>query len=294
MISGGSPERTARPEFEQGARRLWEREYDHNQPQLDRHDDDVEAIFSTYAETARTLLTDRGLVLPFQPHQDPTQQDQRTTYVEYLSFECTKLDMIAQKLQKKSPSHAQKYQTAKAEADYQQRRVDWVRSEISKIEAEQKAVGKSGSSSGGTRSGKRKSTDDADGVEPQVGKRRRMDEMEKIVTGRSDNSRMTRSKKRKLPAAEDTPEPQLGTKKVDGESDGSGTRSRKRRKGIHEGNGSAAPGSVLQLGLGAAVVSAVTTHTRPRWQPKRTGSERLGTLRPRVDGKAACVRGLEI
>lgn len=63
------------------------------------------------------------------------------------------------------------------------------------------------------------------------------------------------------------------------------TRRRKRRKGTHEKNGSAA-GSVLQSSLEAAVVSAVTTHSRPR-------HERLNTLRPRVDGKVASVRGLK-
>ncbi|OIW22229.1 hypothetical protein CONLIGDRAFT_687745 [Coniochaeta ligniaria NRRL 30616] len=47
----------------------------------------------------------------------------------------------------------QKYRTAKAETDYQQRRIEYILSEISKIEAEQKTAG-NGSSSAGTRSRK--------------------------------------------------------------------------------------------------------------------------------------------
>jgi hypothetical protein len=342
MMCGGASESADRPDFEQVSRRLWEREYDYGQWQLDGDDDGLEAVFSRYSEDARTLLMDHGFLQPFQLLADPKQQDQWTTYVEYLAFEYSslgKLAMVAQKLQNKPPNYAQKYQTAKAEADRQQRRVDWVRSEISKIEAEQKAVGKSGSSSGGTRIGKRKLTDDADGVdvvEPRFEKHRRPDETEKIAAGWSDNSRTTRSKKRKLPADEDVPEPQLKTekkvagrsdnsrttrskkrklsadedapipqlerKKVAGKRDGPGTRSGKRRKGIYEGNGSAAPDSVLQSDLGAAVVSAVTTHPRPRRRSSilrgtaALGSrkERLESLRPRADGKVASVRGLKI
>lgn len=84
-----------------------------------------------------------------------------------------------------------------------------------------------------------------------------------------------------------------------GKSDGPGTRSGKRRKGIYGGNGSAAPRRVLQSDSGAAVVSAVTTHSRPRRQSKRilrgtaalgSREERLESLRLRADGKVASVR----
>lgn len=107
---------------------------------------------------------------------------------------------------------------AKAEADYQQRRVEWVLSEISKIEAEQKA-GK-GSSSGGTGSRKRERTTD-DIVEARVEKQRRMDET--VVSG-SDNSPTTRSKKRRCPTDEDTFNPQSKTHNM-------AARQRERRSG---------------------------------------------------------------
>lgn len=363
----GAAEFTTQPVFEQTVRQQWEDEYGHGQPQRrGDHDGDAEAVFSRYAEAARRLLMDHGFVQPFQLQADSKQQDQWTTYVEYLAFECSRLgtlSMSAQKLQlqhdveweglikeevvkpldtyddvasmeaedmrgrelekaaraarsftavtdtaaadatkkthtettrnprkpggtrrgQKPASHAQKslqsaqthlddiarrkdlvdkylhntqkFQTAKVEVDYQQRRVEWVRSEISKIEAAQ---------------------------------------------------RTTQSKKRKHPTDEDTAEPQLKTEKVAGESDGPGTRSRKRQRGIHEKDGGAAPSSLLELGLGAAVVStqvssAVITDSRPRRQSKGifcgtaalgAHADRLKTLRPRVDGKVAGVRGL--
>ncbi|KAL9026216.1 MAG: hypothetical protein Q9196_005084 [Gyalolechia fulgens] len=236
VISGGTSKWAARPDFEQAARRLWEREYDYGQPQLDGDDDGLEAVFSRYSEYARRLLIDHGFLQPFQLLADPKQQDQRTTYVEYLAFEYStlgRLVMVTQKLQNQLPNYAQKYQTAKAEADHQQRRVDWVRSEISKIEAEQKTAGKSSSSSDKTRSRKRKLTDDAnsvDLVESRFGSRRRPHETEKVA-GTSGDSRTTRSKKRKLPVDEDALKLVLERKDVAGKGDAPGTRSGKRRKG---------------------------------------------------------------
>ncbi|KAG4441490.1 hypothetical protein IFR05_003017 [Cadophora sp. M221] len=74
--------------------------------------------------------------------------------------------------------NTQKYQSAKAEADHHQRRVNWLQSEISKIAGEQQTAGKS-ISSAEIINKKRKPTndvaDDAD-VEPQVAKHRRTDE----------------------------------------------------------------------------------------------------------------------
>jgi hypothetical protein len=149
--------------------------------------------------------------------------------------------------------------------------------------------------------------DDAD-VEPRVAKHRRTNETEKMVVGKSGNLRITRSKKRKLPTDEDTRRPQLKTEtKVAGETDGPGTRSRKRRKAIHKQHGSEDPSSVLEPSLGTAVVSAqvsstVASNSQPSRQAKHiscgtaaVGSrdERLKTLRPRVDGKVAVVRGLK-
>lgn len=112
-----------------------------------------------------------------------------------------------------------------------------------KIQAEQKATGKS-SSSVRRRSREKMPKDD---VKLQFGKYRRT---EKMVAASTDKSEIG-SKKRKHQIDELTLEPQAETeKRVAGENDGSGTRSRKRHKGsTHEENGSAAPGSVFDSGL---------------------------------------------
>jgi len=266
---GAARKQADRPEFEQTARRAWEREYDYGPPQL--HDSPEAG--SGYADALRTLLAEHGFVQPFRLQEDLKQQDQWTTYVEYLAFEYTWLDVAARRLQKR-PSHARKYQ---AGVDYQQHRVNWVLSEISKIEAELKVVDSSGGSCLG-RSRKRKPADDGidvDGTQPRVVKHRRTVETEKMVAGGSDNSRTTRSKKRKLSGDDDAAEPISKTKEVAGESQ-------------HPRN--AASGIVLQSGLGAAVVSTVTTGSRPRREYKH---ERLKTLRPRANGKVARVRGVK-
>lgn len=336
----GAAEFAAQPIFEQTVRQQWEGEYGHGQQQPGG--DDAEAVLSRYAEAARRLLIDCGFVQPFQLHPDPKQQDQWTTYVEYLAFECFWLGRLARSAQKlrlqhdaeweglvkadvvkplgacddlrstevedmrgreleraaraarsftavtgttatdtaatdmvketrtqptrkprarrgqQPPSHTQKslqssqspiddiarrndlvneyvhdtqkYQTAKAEVDYQQRRVEWVQSEIGKIMAEQRAAGKSGSTIG-AKSRKRKPIHDAD-LKPPVGKHKRTDETkETVVDGRSDYSRTTRSKKRKLATDEETQGPQLKTEeKVAGEIDGPGTKAGKDRR----------------------------------------------------------------
>ncbi|KAH7625246.1 hypothetical protein B0T09DRAFT_67887 [Sordaria sp. MPI-SDFR-AT-0083] len=68
--------------------------------------------------------------------------------------------------------NTKKYRSVKAEADHQQRRVEWVIFEINKIEAEQKAAGK-GSGSGGTGRRKRKRTSSMHGSENSGGRMRR-------------------------------------------------------------------------------------------------------------------------
>ncbi|KAJ4399882.1 hypothetical protein N0V85_005892, partial [Neurospora sp. IMI 360204] len=241
-------------DFEEYIRDNWERLLSG----LDKAEDDAEAILFRHAATCSRLVMDNGFVQPFQVQADPKQQDQWTTFVEYLAFECLLLgrhtgsvrrlqpqydaeweklvkagvagpldtrdlasteakvirdlefleaaeaarvrpgptleslwsaairyDHIKKrsKLVDKYVNNTKGYLWAKKEADHQQRRVEWVLSEISKIEAEQKAAGKgSGSGSGGTGSGKRKRTID------DVRKQRRTDETEKTVASGSDKA----------------------------------------------------------------------------------------------------------
>lgn len=106
----------------------------------------------------------------------------------------------------------QKYRTAEAEAKHRQHRVEWVRSEMSKIAAEQNTVGKSR-----IKIRRRKSIDDATEnaeVDPRAAEYRRTDETEK-----------TRGRKGKLLTDEDAQESRL-----DGDSDWTGGNPREGRQ----------------------------------------------------------------
>ncbi|KAK3338577.1 hypothetical protein B0H65DRAFT_435708, partial [Neurospora tetraspora] len=48
---------------------------------------------------------DYGFVQPFQLQADPKQQDQWTTFVEYLAFECFFLDELTPFVRKLRPQH---------------------------------------------------------------------------------------------------------------------------------------------------------------------------------------------
>ncbi|KFZ01929.1 hypothetical protein V500_00558 [Pseudogymnoascus sp. VKM F-4518 (FW-2643)] len=348
------------PDFERAIRSRWEDEYGPSQQQPG-DGDDAKTLLSRYAEAAKSLLIDCGFVEPFQLQADPKHQDQRTTFVEYLVFECfllgrlrvryeelmkaevakpldadddwastevertrpreieraarpaysftaatssTATDAVKEKCTQTSqswkPLHVlttQKYRTAEAEAEHQQHRVDWVRTEMRKIAAEQNTAGKSR-----IKSRKRKPIDDAIGKaegEPQAAKYRRTGETGKMVVGTGDNSRETRSRKRKLPTDKDTHESRL-----DCETDC--TRAKRIRKAIHEKDDNSTPSGAPESGLGTVVAlaqvgSAVTIDSQPYRRAKRifcgtpsVGSrvERLKTLRPRVDGKVVIIRGL--
>jgi hypothetical protein len=307
FMIGGTSRRAAEPEFEQTARLRWERDYG----DYGEDEEDVER----HAEVVRRLLS-QGFVIrrPLRLSRDPKTQDLWTTYVEYLAFEVECLYLLARDARRLEKRAKGKYEVAKAKVDQQECRVDWVLSEIEKIEEEQKAAAGEGSSGKTGSSKKRRPADDTDGlqdvVEPWLGKRRRIgkmdedttdkdktDETEEAPASRSDNLSQTRRSKRRKPStdsqAEDVPEPRSKRRKVAGTSDG--------------------PDSALQAS-GAPAVSAVTTTTTAaatihtssspcRRRPKRMTTpprvtaaaapeprrERIKTLRPRVNGKAATI-----
>jgi hypothetical protein len=51
-----------------------------------------------------------GSSSPFELHADPKQQDQWTTYVEYLGFECYWLDRLARSARKLRPQYNAKWE----------------------------------------------------------------------------------------------------------------------------------------------------------------------------------------
>ena len=93
----------AQPDFEQAVHSQWEDEYGHGQQQAGNGD--AEAVLSRYTAATRRLLIDCGFVQPFELHADPKQQDQWTTYVEYLAFECFWLGRFAKAAQKLRVEH---------------------------------------------------------------------------------------------------------------------------------------------------------------------------------------------
>lgn len=200
--------------YEQVQRGLWEREHGPSHPQRYDTDDEAKAAIVEYNHVLKKLLEQYGFAQPFQLHLDLKKQDQWTTFVEYLGFECHQLHLVTESTQRMCPEpvaereapfatstasqhkrgyrlegdatatddqkethgqtakrqkqsktrvnqeHAdpeenislpnpalsratrareQKYQEAKARVVYHQHRVEWILSEISKIEAEQKS-----------------------------------------------------------------------------------------------------------------------------------------------------------
>ena len=304
--SGGTSRRAAEPDFEQTAHLRWERDhgdYGEDEEDVERH-----------AEIVRRLLP-RGFVIrrSLRLLPDPKAQDLWTTYAEYLAFKAEALYLLAGDARRLEKRAKGKYKVA-TKVDQQQCRVDWVLSEIEKIKEEQKAAAGEGSSGKTGSSKKRRPADDTDGlqdvVEPRLGKRRRMgktdedttdkdktDETEEVPASRSNNLSQTRRSKRRKPSPDeqeekDVPEPRPKRRKVASTSDG--------------------PGSVLRASASPAV-SAVTntititiihTSSSPRRRrPKRMTTpprvaatatpeprgERIKTLRPRVNGKAATI-----
>ncbi|KAK3693311.1 hypothetical protein B0T22DRAFT_436509 [Podospora appendiculata] len=298
-----------RSEFEEVAHMSWERKFNYK-------DEDAKGAVMRQAEFVARWLTYQEFVprRPFQLLADPKEQDQWTTYVEYLAFEVADLsilDKAARRLQKKAKTHdhERKYQAAKVAADLQQSRVDWIISEIHKIESEQAAAkdesGDSKSDSMGVGCRKRKRTVDTDepedAVEPQLGKRGREETVirtEKLPVDNSDNLSHKRQGKRGRPSVdeeveeENASEPRPKRSKAAGKSDDPSTIPQPLASGPE------APA--------VPAVSAMTTaHPSPppprrrskRLKPPRGSAaeppvprdERLKSLRPRVNGKVATV-----
>ena len=316
LMSGGITRCAAQPDFEWSARLSWEREYDY---------EDKEDV-KRHAGRVGRWLVHQGFVLrrPFQLLADPKGQDQWTTYVEYLAFEAESLYVLAEAARKLKrrvkirDGYEGKYRAAKAAVDQQRCRVDWVLSEIEKIEEEEKALRADESGDGNSgRIRKRRRTDETslapeDVVEPQLGKRRRMDkveetdkmhkmhETEKTPAGKRDNLSQTRRSKRHKSSADeeeeetdkDVPEPRSKRRKMVSTND--------------EPSSSSSISSISQpqaCDSEAPVVSAASTSntspSRRRRRPKHITTargtaaatppdhrgERLKSLRQRVNGK---------
>ncbi|KLU91914.1 hypothetical protein MAPG_10863 [Magnaporthiopsis poae ATCC 64411] len=300
----GFDEPEAQPShLSRSARQCWEREYDYED------EEDVEG----HAQRCSELLAHQGFVSrrPSSLLADPKTQDQWTTYVEYLAFEIQylhQLDEVAQRMEKGMKprnGYEETYQADKADVEMQQSKIEWILSEIEKIEAEQKAAaGESGGNPSGS-SGDRNHTDDANPPEdafvpPQEKTGEEIDKAvgaEMVPAGKSANSSQTRRSKKRKSAIEvdeeeeeekeeegDVREPQAKRRRVAGKRDAPSSNSQPQA-----------------LGPRAPAVSKGTTATQvppPGRRSKRSKSdarsERLRSLRPRANGKAVTSRSQRV
>ncbi|KAL8380663.1 hypothetical protein RB595_005100 [Gaeumannomyces hyphopodioides] len=230
----------------------WVRDYGGDEKDVERH-----------AEVVRSLLP-QGFVIrrPLRLSPDPKTQDLWTTYVEHLAFEAEHLDRLAKhaRILRMFPETPEgEYEAAKAKADQQQCRVDWVLSAIEKIEEEEdKAVAGEGSSGKTGSSKKMGPADDTDGLQddvvgPRLGKRRRMGEADEDTADKDKTDETEEA-----PASMSSHVSQKGrSKRREPSTD------EQEAKNDPEPESSDGPGSVPQAS-GAPAVSAVTTTTIPR------------------------------
>ncbi|KAI9833818.1 MAG: hypothetical protein M1826_006341 [Phylliscum demangeonii] len=93
MILMDSARVITQPGWEEVTRKRWEAKQEDRQLQRETikeaHEDEG---FPAYAETAKRRLANDSFAQPFQLEEDPKRQDERTTWIEYIEFECWWLD----------------------------------------------------------------------------------------------------------------------------------------------------------------------------------------------------------
>ncbi|KAH8757881.1 hypothetical protein F5883DRAFT_428179, partial [Diaporthe sp. PMI_573] len=65
----------------------------------------------TYTEAVKKLLAEYGFTRPFQFHEDPTQQDKLTTWIEYLGYECWVHYRYASRVKRMQPEYDAAWKT---------------------------------------------------------------------------------------------------------------------------------------------------------------------------------------
>ncbi|KAL6892144.1 hypothetical protein GGI43DRAFT_430217 [Trichoderma evansii] len=341
QIMGGTSKLINSPEYEQQERNSWERKYGQRKPRQYDTDDEEKAAFLGYNNAMKDLLMDYGFTWPFQLHLDLEQQDQWTTFVEYLGFECRHLRRLTRSMESMCPQslaerdesvkaeavassttstkslnkqvyelegtmaatendkeaqvqtareekqpemqagwglpdqgryipqsildktrtaseREQRYQAEKARVIYRQYRVEWILSEITKIEAEQNSAGENASLLG-TKDSERKPTSDGNMVTP-IEECGRIDK-EKMENRKSEGSSIAQSVKLNILAEEAVPK----------------TEKPSTQFCMKEGD--------VDLESAAAISAQVSSAATVDSQ--ETCNDRRRTLRPRSNGKVA-------
>ncbi|KAI0113737.1 hypothetical protein GGR51DRAFT_546936 [Nemania sp. FL0031] len=129
------------PNFENVARRRWEAEKFRWEDQGKRFREVRQGNFTEYAEAARRRLPRHGFTQSFQLLEDPKQQDEYVTWIEYLEFECWWLDELAnsvsyykKQLEGGGKEKPWKLKGAETEEANQRLRVQWVLSKMPEAE----------------------------------------------------------------------------------------------------------------------------------------------------------------
>lgn len=356
---GGASKSIYGAEYEQMQRRRWEREHGQWQQRQYDTDDEAKAAFLEYNNAMKKLLKHYGFVQPFQLHPDVRQQDQLTTFVEYLGFEYHHLHLLTgsaqrmrpqpvaereesakaevmapsatnttsqhkriyepegtttatddqkemhgqtareqkrlkmrvgqgladqeQKMPQSNPAHSraarareQKYQEAKARVTYHQYRVEWILSEISKIEAEQKSTGESASLVE-TKNCERKPTSDANMDTPIVEPGRT--EEEEMANRKSDNSPTAQVVKLKVSEEEAVPKSQVKANNTPSTEGHSCFKSKKASTQFRNKDG--------DVDLESAVAVSAQVSPAATGDSQETCNDQLETLRPSANGEVA-------
>lgn len=93
-------------EYEREQRGLWEREHGPSPPHECDTNGDTKAGILEYNNVLKMLLEHYGFVQPFQLCLEIEQQDQWTTFVEYLGFECHHLHLLIESTRRMQPQPA--------------------------------------------------------------------------------------------------------------------------------------------------------------------------------------------
>ncbi|KAI0970506.1 hypothetical protein F4678DRAFT_462202 [Xylaria arbuscula] len=114
-----------------GFSEAWQRDRSRHEQQWKRQREVPNGTFTEYTEAARLRVAGHGFARQFELREDVEEQDDRTTWIEYLEFECWTLDQLMTSAQPKQgtkgPLESERSRKLKSS---HQLRVQWVLSKM--------------------------------------------------------------------------------------------------------------------------------------------------------------------
>ncbi|KAL8369539.1 hypothetical protein RB595_000055 [Gaeumannomyces hyphopodioides] len=98
--SAGLGQMTTAPDYNKTIEEMWQKERRNRRWERDNFREVRGGSFDEYVEAARRRLREYGFSEDFQPLEDPAQQGERVTWIEYLEFEYWWLDRRARSVQR--------------------------------------------------------------------------------------------------------------------------------------------------------------------------------------------------